>query len=542
MPKPSSQPTYTMASSVLAARSTSGRPRHTGAASTATTASSSVNVGTASGSSCGEAAKAAVTAVPAPSASQRSTGRPACSSIRTSSQRPAAEATTTSALNRAAGALRTMSRKIGSSTAALARRFSIAGPPGASKARPAAAAVAISHPTEATASLLEVRDRPVEVDGAEVRPQHRRHPQLRVGDLPQQEVGDPHLAAGPDQEVGVRNAVGVERAADVALADLLGRDLARPHLPRQRAEGVQELVAAAVVEGHQQREAGVGPRLVHDVVDAAAHRHGHTTAAADHAEAHVALHQLGQLAIDRLLQEPHQRRDLVFRPIPVLRRERVERQVAQPDRVAGTHQRAGRLHALAVPGHTRQPAARRPPPVAVHDDRDVGRHRLGADQRQQLRLTEAVQRGRRRRPSQNERISCSFFFSSSSTLAMNRSVVFWTWSWARRSSSSDTAAFLSLAATFSLSLASRRTLRTATRASSAILATVFTSCFRRSSVGVGMTSRMSLPSFTGCTPRSDLMMAFSMADSWAASHGWTTTVRASGVDTEAIWLMGVGVP
>jgi hypothetical protein len=27
---------------------------------------------------------------------------------------------------------------------------------------------------------------------------------------------------------------------------------------------------------------------------------------------------------------------------------------------------------------------------------------------------------------QNERISCSFFFSNSSTLAMSRSVVFWT--------------------------------------------------------------------------------------------------------------------
>jgi len=56
----------------------------------------------------------------------------------------------------------------------------------------------------------------------------------------------------------------------------------------------------------------------------------------------------------------------------------------------------------------------------------VSRHRLRADQRQELLLTESVQLRRRGRAPQNVRISCSFFFSSSSTFAMNRSVVFWT--------------------------------------------------------------------------------------------------------------------
>ena len=91
-------------------------------------------------------------------------------------------------------------------------------------------------------------------------------------------------------------------------------------------------------------------------------------------------------------------------------------------------------------------------------------------------------------------------------------------------------------------MASRRTLRMATRASSAILATVLTSCLRRSSVGVGMVSRMSLPSFTGVRPRSDFWIAFSITPIWPASHGWIASVRASGVDTEAICWIGVGVP
>src|SRR5881397_2742383 len=68
--------------------------------------------------------------------------------------------------------------------------------------------------------------------------------------------------------------------------------------------------------------------------------------------------------------------------------------------------------------------------------------------------------------------------------------------------------------------------RIATRASSACLATVFASCFRRSSVGGGIVSRITFPSLIGVSPRSDAMMAFSIALSWLTSHGWIVIVRA----------------
>ena len=204
----------------------------------------------------------------------------------------------------------------------------------------------------------------------------RRRDRGRVGDLPQEEVRDPHLTTGADQQIGIRHAVGVEGAADVGLRDVVGGQLAGPHAAGQRAEGVEQLVAAAVVEGHQQGEAAVGARLVDDVVDPAPHRQRHAVAAPDHAQAYVALHQLRQLTVDRLLQQPHQRRDLVFRPAPVLRRERVERQVAQPDGIGRPHDGPGRLHALAMAGHPRQ----------ALDDGHVGRHRLRPDQREHILL------------------------------------------------------------------------------------------------------------------------------------------------------------
>src|SRR5262249_30861731 len=159
------------------------------------------------------------------------------------------------------------------------------------------------------------------------------------------------------------------------------------------------------------------------------------------------------------------------------RRERVQRQIAQAHRVGGAHQPASRLHALAMAGDARQALARCPPPVAVHADRHVGRHRLRADHGEQLLLADAVEAGSpRRRAPYNERIFSSFFFSSSSAFVTNSSVVFCTWSCAWRCSSSEACVFF--AAALSLSFASRRTLRTAPRASSAILATVFTSCLR----------------------------------------------------------------
>src|SRR5207245_801012 len=135
------------------------------------------------------------------------------------------------------------------------------------------------------------------------------------------------------------------------------------------------------------------------------------------------------------------------------------REEAQPGRVGGADDRARRLHALAMAGHARQAALGRPAPVAVHDDGDVGGHRVRADGLQQRGLGGAGH--------QKDMISCSFFF-------------------------------------------------------------------RSSSVGVGIVSRMTLPSFTGWMPRSDFMIAFSTSLSWAASHGWIMSVRASGTETEAI--------
>ena len=94
---------------------------------------------------------------------------------------------------------------------------------------------------------------------------------------------------------------------------------------------------------------------------------------------------------------------------------------------------------------------------------------------------------------------------------------------------------------FSFSMASRRMARMATLASSPSLETSLVSSLRRSSLRGGNTSRMTLPSFWGFTPRSEVWMAFSMPRSTLMSQGWMVSTRASVTETAASWLMGVGV-
>jgi hypothetical protein len=53
---------------------------------------------------------------------------------------------------------------------------------------------------------------------------------------------------------------------------------------------------------------------------------------------------------------------------------------------------------------------------------------------------------------------------------------------------------------------------------------------------------MILPSFDGVRPRSDSMIAFSIAFRELGSKGWTVNIRGSGTLIVESWLSGVAVP
>ena len=89
---------------------------------------------------------------------------------------------------------------------------------------------------------------------------------------------------------------------------------------------------------------------------------------------------------------------------------------------------------------------------------------------------------------------------------------------------------------------SRRTLRIATRPSSATPWTTLTISRRRSSVSSGICRRITLPSLLGVRPTSDSWIAFSIAPIEPLSKGVTVSRRASEVATLASCLSGVCAP
>ena len=78
----------------------------------------------------------------------------------------------------------------------------------------------------------ELEEGGVEGVGPEVRPEDLGRVELGVGRLPDQEVREPLLAAGPDHEVGIGQAGGVERLGDRVLVDLVGCDAPLGQEPR----------------------------------------------------------------------------------------------------------------------------------------------------------------------------------------------------------------------------------------------------------------------------------------------------------------------
>src|SRR4051794_38718634 len=98
---------------------------------------------------------------------------------------------------------------------------------------------------EASRAAGELENGRVERVGAEVRPEDIAGVELRVRRLPDEEVRQSLLAAGPDDEIGIRQARRVERRGDRALVDVLGADATLDESP----ERIHELGSPGVVEG-----------------------------------------------------------------------------------------------------------------------------------------------------------------------------------------------------------------------------------------------------------------------------------------------------
>src|SRR5690606_17309088 len=127
-----------------------------------------------------------------------------------------------------------------------------------------------------------------------------------------------------------------------------------------------------VVERHRERSRAL-PGALERIFQ---HRHNiglHNLVIADNLEADALLNEILEIGPDEPPHEVHQVTDLLLAALPVLRRERVEREALDPEPGTGLDRAADGLATLLVPDRARQVALLRPPPVAVHDDRHTAR-------------------------------------------------------------------------------------------------------------------------------------------------------------------------
>src|SRR5215213_10305071 len=167
-----------------------------------------------------------------------------------------------------------------------------------------AATLPPAEPAPARRVLVE---RGLEGLAREVGPELVAEHELRVGQLPEQVVRDPQLAARSDQEVGVVHVRCVEVAAELILA-----------VTREGSRCVHDLRPAAVVERHEQRDALVTGGEFLGPVHAANELVVQPLAAADEAHPNALLVQLRRLPVDPLGEHRHQPVDLRLRAAPVL--------------------------------------------------------------------------------------------------------------------------------------------------------------------------------------------------------------------------------
>src|SRR5660397_227722 len=225
---------------------------------------------------------------------------------------------------------------------------------------------------------------------------------------------------------------------------------------------------------------------------------------------HTLFIEFWHFLLNHLLKKFEKPLYFVWFTTPILGGKRVHSQLAYAKLQSGLHSPLERTSTFSVSQEHRQSPPGGPTTIPVHDDPDVARNsfsrNLLAFKKRIFTASTAKILPPTPYPHQTSRISSSLRRRSSFNLCMCSSVSFWTSSSARCSSSSDTSpSFFSVLRSC---MTSRRTLRTATRLSSARPRTTRTSSFRRSSVRGGIFNRTVLPSTLGFRMRSDSCSAF----------------------------------
>jgi hypothetical protein len=186
--------------------------------------------------------------------------------------------------------------------------------------------------------------------------------------LPQEKIADPHLAAGADEEVRVREVMGPEILGEEILGDLLRFQVPVPAVGHDSADGLENIVPPPITQGQGKRHPLVLGRFLHGLLEDRLDLFGQPDEIPDGHKPDVVVQHLLELGFQVVLEEDHQRIDLQAGPAPVFGRKSEESQKGDSDLPGDADDPPDRLRSLAMSFHPVQGPLFRPTPIPVHDD------------------------------------------------------------------------------------------------------------------------------------------------------------------------------
>ena len=182
---------------------------------------------------------------------------------------------------------------------------------------------------ESAFAVLIVGDGAVQLFGGEIGPEDVGEIEFAVGTLPQEEIAQPELASGANEEFGVGHEVGFERSLHGLFVDVFGAELSVGHLSGEFAHGGGHLPAGGVRKGEHHRHAGVGGGVLLTAVECAANEIGQKRAITDDTQADVVGHE--EFFLETVDDERHECGDFSLGSTPVFGRKGVEGEKLHPE-------------------------------------------------------------------------------------------------------------------------------------------------------------------------------------------------------------------
>ena len=229
--------------------------------------------------------------------------------------------------------------------------------------------------TETTIPFLVIEQGQQHFTSSEVGPKGFRKIELRIRDLPEQEIADSRFPARSNEEVRVRKTGRGQVLLELGFMNG-PRRFSALNIVDQAIRGVNNLGTSPITEGDRHGSVGEMLGLPGDGLYQVLSGSRQLMQQANGEKSCFAFMKSLPFLKKKFFKERHQQVNLDLGPIPVLLRERIHRDDWNPQPVKGIEHFADGNQSFPVSGNTGQPTMRGPATVPIHNHRHVTGQRV----------------------------------------------------------------------------------------------------------------------------------------------------------------------